>query len=198
MAEQTRTFIAIAVPETVERELARVQAELAPEITGCRWNSTRPFHMTLAFLGDVPVGDLAEICQAVALSTVSLDQFEVEVRGLGAFPNATRPRVVWAGVSATNPNRVNELQQSICGSLARIGHAPDDLRFHPHVTLGRIKQDHHGNRGMRALIERWNGWSAGTFTITDVLVMASTLGGSGPRYDTLGRGLLAEKTVARH
>ena len=104
--------------------------------------------MTLAFLGDVPNSDLNEICQAVAANTVSLDRFEVEVRGLGAFPNATRPRVVWAGVAATNINALNELQQLVIGALERIGHAPDDRRFHPHVTLGRIKHHRQGNCGI--------------------------------------------------
>jgi RNA 2',3'-cyclic 3'-phosphodiesterase len=185
MPECTRTFIAIAVPEPVEQELARLQAELAPEVAGCHWTSTRPFHITLAFLGDVPDSDLNQICQTVTASTISLDRFEVEVHGLGAFPNASRPRVVWAGVTATNINVLNELQQSVIGSLERIGHAPEDPRFHPHVTLGRIKHSRHGNRGLRGLIESWDGWSAGGFTVTDVFVMASILGRTGPSYEVL-------------
>jgi 2'-5' RNA ligase len=193
MPECTRTFIAIAVPEPVEQELARLQAELAPEVAGCHWPSTRPFHITLAFLGDVPDSDLNRICQTVTASTISLDRFEVEVHGLGAFPNASRPRVVWAGVTATNINALNELQQSIIGSLERIGQGPDDPRFHPHVTLGRIKDSRQGNRKVQALIERWAGWSAGGFTVTDVFVMASILGRAGPRYEVLGRCLLDGK-----
>jgi RNA 2',3'-cyclic 3'-phosphodiesterase len=129
----------------------------------------------------------------VTASTISLDRFEVEVHGLGAFPNASRPRVVWAGVTATNINALNELQQSVIGSLERIGHGPDDPRFHPHVTLGRIKGSRHGNRRVQALIERWAGWSAGGFTVTDVFVMASILGRAGPSYKVLGRCLLDGK-----
>jgi RNA 2',3'-cyclic 3'-phosphodiesterase len=189
----TRTFIAIAVPEPVEQELARLQADLAPEIAGCRWNVTRPFHITLAFLGDVPAGDLNEICHVVTTSTVSFDRFEVEMRGLGAFPTAIRPRVVWAGVNATNINALNELQQSVTGSLERIGHGPDDDRFHPHVTIGRIKHDRRGGRGLHALIEARAGWSAGEFEVAEVLVMASTLGRAGPVYEVLGRGGLGGK-----
>jgi RNA 2',3'-cyclic 3'-phosphodiesterase len=193
MRECTRTFIAIAVPEPVEQQLARLQAELAPEIAGCRWISTRPFHITLAFLGDVPDSYLNEICQVVTSSAVAFDRFEVEVRGFGAFPNVIRPRVVWAGVTASNINTLNRLQQSVIGSIARIGHGPDDERFHPHVTLGRVKHSQHGTRGVQALIERWAGWSAGGFAVTDVLVMASTLGRAGPSYEVLSRGLLAGK-----
>jgi 2'-5' RNA ligase len=193
MPEYTRTFIAIAVPEPVEHELTRLQADLAPEIAGCHWTSTRPFHITLAFLGDVPDSDLNEICPTVTASTVSLDRFEVEVRGLGAFPHASRPRVVWAGVTATNINALNELQQSVIGSLERIGHGPDDPRFHPHVTLGRIKHSRHDDRRVHALIDRWDGWSAGKFEVAEVFIMASTLGYAGPRYDVLSRSQLDGK-----
>jgi RNA 2',3'-cyclic 3'-phosphodiesterase len=193
MPELTRTFIAIAIPELVEQKLAWLQSELAPATAGCRWNSTRPLHITLAFLGDVPNGDLNEICQVVAASTGRFNCFDVEVRGLGAFPNAVRPRVVWAGVTATNINALIDLQQSVVGSLERIGRGPDDQRFHPHVTLGRIKHDRHGDPGVHALIQAWVGWSAGGFTVMEVRIMASTLGRAGPSYEVLGRGQLAEK-----
>ena len=193
MSECTRTFIAIAVPEHVERELVRLQTGLAAEIAGCRWNSSRPFHMTLAFLGDVPDGDLDEICQVVAASIGSFDRFDVEVCGLGAFPSVMRPRVFWAGLSAINGDALNELHRAVIGPLARIGHAPDDPRFHPHVTLSRIKHDRRDNRGLRTLIESRAGWSAGRFTVTDLLVMSSSLRRSGPRYEILCRGFFAGK-----
>ncbi|HEX3447807.1 MAG TPA: RNA 2',3'-cyclic phosphodiesterase [Isosphaeraceae bacterium] len=193
MPERTRTFIAIAVPEPVEQKLTQLQAELAPEIAGFRWNSTRPFHITLAFLGDVPDGDLNKICQAVAASTVSFHPLKIEVRGLGAFPNATRPRIVWAGTTATNINALIDLRQSIVGQLKRIGHDPDEERFHPHVTIGRIKHDRRDSRGLHTLIEARAGWSAGEFEVAEVLVMASTLGRAGPVYEVLGRGDLGGK-----
>ena len=131
MPECTRVFIAIAIPEPLERELARLQAELAPDVPGCRWTSALPFHLTLAFLGDVPNSDLSAICQVVAASAASIEPFEIEVKGLGAFPSATRPRVIWAGVTAPNLKPLIDLQESIVNSLARIGHRPDDERFQP-------------------------------------------------------------------
>jgi 2'-5' RNA ligase len=197
MSDCTRTFVAIAVPEAVEQELARLQAELAPKIAGCRWNSTRPFHMTLAFLGDVSNRDLNKICATVSASVVAIEPFEVEVRGLGAFPNTIRPRVIWAGASATNTNALNALQHEVLRSLERINHAPDDKRFHPHVTLGRIKHHRRENGESRTVIESWNSWSAGKFTVSEVHVMASTLGLAGPSYEMLGRGLLLEKNRSR-
>jgi RNA 2',3'-cyclic 3'-phosphodiesterase len=154
MPDCTRTFIAIAVPEPLERKLARLQAELAPAVPGCRWTSTLPFHLTLAFLGDVPNSDLSAICQVVVASAASIEPFEIEVKGLGAFPSAIRPRVIWAGVTALNLKPLLDLQESIVSSLGRIGHRPDDQRFNPHVTLGRIKHHRNGPGDLTGLIER--------------------------------------------
>jgi RNA 2',3'-cyclic 3'-phosphodiesterase len=191
--ECTRVFIAIAIPEPLERKLTTLQAELAPAVPGCRWASALPFHLTLAFLGDVPNGDLTAICQAVAASVRSIESFEIEVNGLGAFPSATRPRVIWAGVTAPNLKPIFDLRESVVDSLARIGHGPDEERFSPHVTLGRIKHQRHGRGDLTSLIERNRSWSAGICTVGDVQVFASTLGPTGSAYKVLGRGSLADK-----
>jgi RNA 2',3'-cyclic 3'-phosphodiesterase len=198
MPECTRVFIAIAIPEPLERQLVRFQEELAPAIPGCRWTSALPFHLTLAFLGDVPNSDLSEICRVVAASAGEIEPFEIEVKGVGAFPSAIKPRVIWAGVTAPNLKLLFDLQESIVYSLAGIGHRPDDQRFHPHVTLGRIKHQRHGPGDLTGIIERYRLWSAGQYTVTDVEVFASTLGPTGPAYNVLGRGPLAgKKTESR-
>ena len=193
MPDCTRVFIAIAVPEPLERQLARLQAELAPSVAGCRWTSALPFHLTLAFLGDIPDPDLNAICQVVASSAGTIEPFEIEVKGLGAFPRATRPRVIWAGVTALNMKLLNDLQESIVHSLGRIGHRPNDERFSPHVTLGRIRRQRHGPDDLTGLIERHSLWTAGRSIVTDVRVFASELGHTGSAYRVLGRGFLDGK-----
>ena len=193
MPECTRVFIAIAIPEPLERKLRRLQAELTPAVRGCRWTSALPFHLTLAFLGDVPNNDLSAICQVVAATARTVEPFEIEVKGLGAFPSATRPRVIWAGVTAPNLKPILDLQKSIVDSLARIGHRPADERFSPHVTLGRIKDQRHGPGDLTGLIERNRFWSAGICTVADVQVFASTLGATCSAYAVLGRGALLDK-----
>lgn len=164
-----------------------------PEVPGCRWTSALPFHLTLAFLGDVPNRDLCAICQAAASSAGVIEPFEINVKGLGAFPSAIRPRVIWAGVTAPNLKPLLDLQESIVSSLARIGHRPRDQRFSPHVTLGRIKDQRHTPGDLTGLIERHREWSAGQYIVTDVQVFASTLGPTCSAYNVLGRGFLADK-----
>ena len=64
--DSTRTFIAIAVPDLTAAKLVRLQSLLAPDIPGMRWAAASPFHITLAFLGDVAHAQLNEVCRGVA------------------------------------------------------------------------------------------------------------------------------------
>ena len=187
MPECTRVFIAIAVPERLERTLAQLQGELAPAVPGCRWTSASPFHLTLAFLGDVPNDHLTDIGQVAATAADSIEPFDIDVTGLGAFPSPNRPRVIWVGVTAPNLKPLFDLQASLVKSLARIGHRPDDDRFHPHLTLGRIKHHRQGPGNLSGLIERYRTWTAGRCTVAEVQVFASTLGPTGSVYAVLGR-----------
>src|SRR3954451_882979 len=101
MAKTTRTFIAVAIPEALGQKLTRLQTLLAPELPGARWTATLPFHLTLAFLGDVSDTDLNVLCLAAATAAAPLAPFDLRLEGLGASLQPTRPRVVWVG--ATGP-----------------------------------------------------------------------------------------------
>jgi RNA 2',3'-cyclic 3'-phosphodiesterase len=190
MSETTRTFIAVAVPVELGRELDGLQARLAPEVPGCRWTESPPFHITLAFVGDVKSADLDPLCEAVNRAAGRFEPFEVSLEGLGAFPSLARPRVIWAGVASPNMNSLIDLREAVVDGISEVGHRPDDLRFHPHVTLGRIKPGRLAKCNLTRLVERYQGWSAGPFPVEKVTTFASTLGQDGPIYTPVGRAQL--------
>jgi len=196
MPQTTRTFVAIAVPEPLGQKLVRLQNELAPLIPACRWTAVQPFHATLAFLGDVRDRDLNDVCKAVeagargGADSGAWKAFEVQLQGLGAFPSAAKARVLWAGMTAAQLERLLDLQHSIVHSLARAGYRLDDERFHPHVTLGRIKSNRPGENNLTGLVERFHDWAGGSFKVTEITTFASTLGPEGPVYAPLGRARL--------
>ena len=196
MRETTRTFIAIPIPESIGPRLERKQAELTPEVPGCRWTAGSPFHLTLAFLGDVRNRDLNELCRAVAAAAEPFERVELTLKGVGAFPSPQKPRVVWAGVTAMDINHLLDLRKAVAQAATQAGYRPDDLRFHPHITLGRIKSDRGQQvRDLTTVVDREQGWSAGTFTAVEVVTYASTLDPKGPTYTPLGRARLAGKKI---
>jgi 2'-5' RNA ligase len=190
MSETTRTFVAIAVPEPLGRELAALQALLATEIPGFRWPDPLSFHITLAFLGDVHNNELADLCDAVNVATGSFAPFELHVQGLGAFPTVARASVIWAGIVGPNLKSLMDLREAVVDAISEVGRRPADMRFHPHVTLGRMKPGRHDRYDLNPLVERYQGWSAGTFPVAEVTTFASTLGPGAPIYTPIGRAPL--------
>lgn len=189
MPRTTRTFVAIPIPAPLGEKLTRLQAQLAPAVPGARWTSTEPFHLTLAFLGDVADVDLNEVCKAVAEAAGRFSRFNLRLECVGAFPAPARPRIIWAGVTGDDISLLPALQKAIAGATAGAGYRPDDERFTPHVTLGRIKAD----RGrppppdLTPALERYRTWSAGTFAVTEVVAYGSTLTQDGPIYTPLAK-----------
>lgn len=199
MRETTRTFIAIPIPEPIEKKLVRRQSELTPKVPGCRWTAGLPFHITLAFLGDVRNGDLNELCLAVASAVEPFGPFEVQIQGLGAFPSEQKPRVIWAGVTAPNPNPLLDLREAVVAAATGVGYRTDDPRFHPHITLGRIKTRRGTTCDLTRVVERGQEWSMGSFAVSEIVTYASTLEAEGPSYAPLGRGRLkGRKTETPH
>ena len=199
MCETTRTFIAIPIPEPVGQQLTRWQQRLAPEIPGCRWAESQPFHVTLAFLGDVPSRDLNELCLAVAAAGEPFSRFELKVEGLGAFPSSERSRVVWAGITGGDHGPLMALREAVVRAATEAGYRPDDPRFHPHVTLGRIKSDRGRSCDLTEMVRREQARSAGSFPVVEVVTYASTLEPRGASYAPLNRARLkGKKNEATH
>jgi 2'-5' RNA ligase len=200
MSESTRTFFAIEIPEALGTELRRVQLTLAPETPGCRWVSGGAcFHMTLAFLGEVRNRDLPRLQQLVAASVARCEPCDLHFDGLGAFPSARRPRVVWAGLLARDPSLLARIQQAAALGARSAGYACTDDRFHPHVTLGRFKPDRRSPCDLTTIVERYRSWSCGDFTANEVVGFASRPGSvGGPTYQPLCRARLeGEKSEPR-
>jgi 2'-5' RNA ligase len=194
MPKTTRTFIALEIPQALSDRLSRLQTMLAERTEGVRWTANLPFHVTLAFLGDVADTDLKSVCTAVAAAVSPFAPFEVQLRGVGAFPTPERPRVIWAGLDA--PVTLHDLQKTIVKAVSRAGYRPDDQRFTPHTTLGRIKADRRKPppTGVAAALVPYQTWSGGAFTVTEAVTFASTLTPDGPEYAPLSRATLDGKT----
>jgi 2'-5' RNA ligase len=191
MGNCTRTFFAIEIPERLGQELERLQAELAAEVPDCRWAKTRPFHMTIAFLGDVQDRDLDRLHELVAASVRHIEPMDMRLVGLGAFPVPNRPKVLWVGASTSVPERLEDIRESVVKATARGGYRAQDERFNPHVTLGRFKPGRRGPCDLTAVMERYRARSYGEFIAEDVVGFASRAVGAATSYDVLSRGRLS-------
>lgn len=191
MPRTTRTFIAVVVPEDKAEKLGRLQSLVAPDIPNARWTDPKAFHITLAFLGDVDDTELNAVCRSVEHAAARFEPFELRLEGLGAFPNAERPRTIWAGLTGPGLEPLKEIQQAVFNAVREAGYPPPDDRFSPHVTLGRLKPGRDPSPELGALMRHYARWSAGSFPVTDVVTFASHPTPEGPSYTALARAALS-------
>ena len=140
-----RAFVAVEITESgITGAIENLQSELLrAEPGGARPVGAGLLHITLQFLGEVPEG--AESRVVGALGSIKFDAFDVRIGGVGAFPNAKSPRVVWVGASPSPPiaapgcPKLQDLAQKVSGVLGPLGYKPDKP-FRPHCTIFRIKR----------------------------------------------------------
>lgn len=185
MAGRTRTFVAVAVPAKLGEKIVRLQSLLAAEVEGVRWNSAEAFHVTLAFLGDVDDADLHGLCRAVGESAATVEPFSLRIEGLGCFPDPRKARVLWVGLTGAGVGPLGVLQTAVVQGVRRVGCPPEDDRFHPHITLGRIKHGRGPAPDWTPLMRHYQTWSAGSFDVGEVIVFASSLTPDGSVYTPL-------------
>ena len=173
-----RLFIAVEIPEDIKAALLSAQKKIAEtEHTNARLTFVKDFHFTLKFLGDVDDDTIKKIKEL--LDDVSFDAFDITLDSTGVFPDENDIRVVWVGVEPHS--QIIALQQKIEKSL--IGLFPKDDRFHPHLTLARVKIVKNKKKFAEQLknlkIEKKS------FFIKGFSLIRSALTPNGPDYETV-------------
>ena len=136
-----RAFIAINLSDEVHQGLERVLKDVKSRLPGgaVRWVHVENIHLTIKFLGDVSVSSLELLTTMLQTEAARHQQFEFSVGGIGAFPTPRRPRVVWVGIEA--PAELSGLQRGVEAEMARLGYAPEERPFSPHLTIGRVTRN---------------------------------------------------------
>ncbi|WP_067494722.1 RNA 2',3'-cyclic phosphodiesterase [Actinoplanes sp. TFC3] len=144
-----RLFVAVYPPDEVRRHL---RSRLDTAVAGRRVRLTRieKWHITLAFLGEVPVLDgLVE-----ALETVTVPRgLPLRLRGGGGFGG----RVTWVGVEG----ELNELARDVRTAF-KVG---DPRPFHPHLTIMYAHD--------RAVREALDGYAGPPWTLDEIALVQS-------------------------
>jgi len=161
---------------------ARVES-LRPVAAGVTWVAPENLHVTLKFLGGVEQPRLELVQAALARAVHGAAPFDLSVVGLGAFPSATRARVVWAGVVAGR-GELTGLAASVEHELAPVGFPPEDRPFSPHVTLGRVREPRR-NTELAAAFDREHAERFGVVRVDRLSLMRSDLSPRGARYSEL-------------
>lgn len=181
-----RTFLAIEIPKEILDQFERVQYRLGRSMTGViRWAKPGSIHLTLKFFGNITERDIRTVIDALQAKAPALGPVPVAIGTLGVFPNLSRPRVLWVGVTE-GVKELAALQGQVETALEEQGFTREERPFRPHLTIGRMKAERR-IEGLDKAIEEHKGFAAGTFTATEMVLFRSDLKPTGPVYTPLAK-----------
>jgi RNA 2',3'-cyclic 3'-phosphodiesterase len=195
-----RLFVAVGVSdairlsaETVIAELRRRVSQLDPDAR-VTWVGADRLHLTLRFIGEVDRPRLSDLRTALSVP-IRQAPFEIAVRGLGAFPARGSPRVIWAGVGAGR-HQLIALAQTVASRLETAGIKSDMRPFHPHLTLGRVRQSARLRRA--PLLVGLEDVAIGTGAVAACTLFESRAGPDRARYSILTEAPLVPTKLSTH
>lgn len=182
-----RAFLAVAVAPTPG--LRQVLDELRQFGRALRPVAPSQLHVTVKFLGDIPPEDIEPLSRALSPVVSTHPAGHFDLAGLGAFPNVTRPSVVWAGLTPVKP--LIDLAASVEEVCRTFGYPVEGRPFRPHLTLARINS--RPPAGLRQFIETGKDRQFGEFEASELVLFQSELQQGGPRYTPLAHWPLSRE-----
>jgi 2'-5' RNA ligase len=180
-----RAFIAIDLDEPIRRQIAEVQATLSRRLPTVRWVPPERMHLTLAFLGEIDDSMAAAVAAALRAWGDRQSAFEIEIAGLGAFPERGPARVIWLGINDAT-GRLAACHAACESAIEELGIARETRPFAPHLTLARIKEPRLG-WDVRNVVVSVAAPRTGVMRVGGVTFYESTLARAGPRYEAIDR-----------
>lgn len=188
MEKPIRTFIAFELPADVVQLAAELQHLLQAERLNLRWVRPGNIHLTLKFLGDIPPDKVDGVAVAMQTAARGVPPLALTVAGMGVFPNARRPRVLWVGLGGQTDG-LHQLQARLEAQLAPLGFEPERRPFKAHLTLARINRML-DDRHMVRVIERAGRFASRSFRASELVLFQSDLRPQGAIYSPLARAPL--------
>lgn len=184
--EMWRIFIAIELPSHVRKRIADNVDRLRDSVPHARasWSREDNLHLTLKFLGDIPVTDVDKLSAAASIAASRVEPFEIVVAGCGAFPPNGQPRVLWIGIEDPS-GKLAELHATLEDECAKASFAREPRPFRPHLTLARIRKPH-GSRQL-AQLHKETGFNPVSVRVSELCVFRSELLREGSRHTVISR-----------
>lgn len=173
-------FVAAVPPDEVLEDLEEFLA-VRREAGAFRWTVPDQWHLTLAFLADVPDRSLDDLVDRLGRATRKRHPMRATIAGGGAFPHVGRAKVLWAGVVLEGDgfDGGEELRRLAVGCRTAASKAGIEVageRFKPHITVARMGRPVEATSWVRVL----DAYRGPSYAIDEISLIASHLG-EGPR-----------------
>ena len=178
MSPVVRSFISIEISESVVCSLQKTIQQLErgsglSQLKSVRWVKPDNIHLTLLFLGNQPVDQLAQLGSILANALKETKPFDIELNRLGGFPGK-KSHIIAANILPSE--KLKQLHQCVASKAADLQIDYDNKPFKPHITMARLKT--------KQLIDFDIDLSS-KVPVSKVQIMQSDLTSEGPIYHSL-------------
>jgi len=183
-----RLFVGLSLPLPVRDDLTMLMRRLE----GVRWIPSENLHLTLRFLGETDETRRRQI--ETTLERVRVEPFVLPVEGVGIFPPRGPAKILWAGLGNAH-TRLFQLRKQVDEALLSIDPTLDIRHFSPHITIGRLTEQH-DPKALAKYLHHHAKFEAPPFRVSEFQLFASDGGRSGapPRYAVLRSFALESRT----
>ena len=133
-----RSFISLDLPLSLKHELSGHAKLIAGQDKRqkIRWLPPENYHLTLVFLGEIESVKISALQLALERKLESTKAVPLTIYSITPFP-FSRPRI--AALLVEHTTELLRLQSDVANCVRKYGITPENRRFAPHVTLGRLK-----------------------------------------------------------
>jgi RNA 2',3'-cyclic 3'-phosphodiesterase len=140
-----RLFFSINPPPDMIHHLSAVQSEVRKVLEmgfdpqrAVRWTRPTQFHLTILFLGNVPLTEIRSLEMTANEVLASFKELPIlTLSGIGSFPAFHRPRVLWVGCRSNG--LLQQLQSGFLAAFSKKIPLKENERSHPHITIARFR-----------------------------------------------------------
>jgi 2'-5' RNA ligase len=175
-----RLFLAVnlslATTKKIADAIARMQ-KIAEGKLRVLWVTPPNLHVTLKFLGWAHADVIDPVRDHVREAVKARKGFELGARGGGGFPNDHAARVLWVGVQDPS-GTLAKLAAELEDRMEKLGFEREQRAYHPHVTVGRVKE----GKGADEVLAPIKDVDFGTSLVRDVVLYESVMRSKGSEY----------------
>jgi 2'-5' RNA ligase len=178
--ETFRGFIAVEVPVT--DQIKNFQHDINQTEANVKLVEPENIHITLKFLGDIPVNQIDMIESIMHDAVFSVKKHKITLESTGVFPNENFIKVIWIGIKGTD--QLSMIADVLNQKCTKIGVKKDKRGFSAHLTIGRMKSA----RGKEQIVDILRSYEDTLFAeipVDSIHLKKSTLTPDGPIYETL-------------
>lgn len=136
-----RAFVALSLGDGVMTALKNRSTALQQQFAhlNIKWVPFSNYHITLIFIGNVPVSELDAMELLINDAVQDAEPFEVEIGASTLFPPDNKKKGVL--IASVKPNEaLSALQASLDKTFRAAGYPLIERLYNPHVTLARLRR----------------------------------------------------------